>query len=49
VQHERGVLPPVLADILRSEALGQDRVELDGAELPQPAERIGDLKSSLGP
>jgi hypothetical protein len=48
VQHCRAVFGPVLADVGRLQALGQDIVELQGAALPGAADGVLQAKLQLG-
>ena len=47
VQHEGPVLVAVRADIGRVQPLGQVRVDLEGAALPDPADRVGQVEVQL--
>ena len=49
VHHVGLMLLAVRADVGQVEALRQVEVELDGAQLPRPAERVLDLHVDLGP
>ena len=49
VQHDGPVLLPVLADVGRAEPLGQLEVGLEGAALPFPPDRVGQLEVELRP
>ena len=48
VEHDRAMLVAILADIARVEPLGQHAVRLDGAHLPGPPDRIGQMPFELG-
>jgi hypothetical protein len=48
VQHHRAVLGAVLADVARVEPFGQHPVGLDRADLPGPADRVGQVEFELG-
>src|SRR3546814_19418144 len=47
VQHDRAVALAVLGDIARVEALGQDAVRPDRADLPRPPDRVGQMPFEL--
>ena len=49
VDDHRPVLGVVLADVDEVEPLRRGVVELDGAQLPLPADRVGDVEVDLGP
>src|SRR5205823_9077277 len=49
MDHHRPVQRVVLAYVLQVESLRRGVVELDGAELPEPADAVLTWKSSLGP
>ena len=40
MQHDRAVGSPILADVFSTQALGQHEVDLQGAALPVPADRV---------
>jgi hypothetical protein len=48
VHHVRAPFLPIFADVLEIEELGEVEVELNGAQLPLPAESIFDLDVDLG-
>src|SRR6185437_3348610 len=47
VQHDRHVLLAVLADVESAEQAGHDIIELERADLPGPADRIGQMEFEL--
>src|SRR5438067_1685380 len=48
MEHDRGVLGIVFADVAGTEALGKIGIDLDGSELPAAAERVGNIELELG-
>ena len=49
MQHHRAVPRPVLADVRGVEALGQDEIDLQGAQLPIPADGVAQHEFELRP
>ncbi len=48
VEHDRAVTLAILADVAGVQPLGQHAVGLDGADLPGPADRVGQVEFELG-